>query len=133
MPHRQTDLLPSLGDCPCAGGTLDKLIQPAILIVLAQGPLHGYALAERLSQMPLLGGHKPDGSGVYRFLKTMERKGLVTSSWDTSQTGPAKRAYQITPTGERCLRTWIKTLEDYRDGVNDLLRAARKAIGRPSS
>ncbi len=133
MPDRQTDLSLNLDDCPCAGGTLDKLIQPAILSVLAEGPLHGYALAERLGQMPLLGGHKPDGSGVYRFLKTMESKGLVTSSWDTSQSGPAKRAYQITPAGERCLRTWIKTLEDYRDGVNDLLRAARKAIGRTSA
>jgi poly-beta-hydroxybutyrate-responsive repressor len=130
MSDSQTDLPLKLDDCPCAGGTLDKLIQPAILIVLSEGPLHGYALAERLSEMPMLGGHKPDGSGVYRFLKTMERKGLVTSSWDTSQSGPAKRAYQITQTGECCLRTWISTLEDYRDGVNYLLRAARKATGK---
>jgi len=119
-----------LDGCPCAGGTLDKLIQPAILIVLSEGPLHGYALAERLSQMPMLGGHKPDGSGVYRFLKTMESKGLVTSSWDTSQSGPAKRAYQMTEAGNCCLGRWITTLEEYRDGVNYLLRAARRATGK---
>jgi poly-beta-hydroxybutyrate-responsive repressor len=116
-----------LADCSCAGGTLDKLIQPAILVVLSGGPLHGYGLAERLSEMPMLGGHKPDASGVYRFPKGMESKGLVTSSWDTSQSGPAKRIYQITKAGECCLRTWIKTLEEYREGINFLLRAARNA------
>lgn len=130
MSADQSELPFISGDCPCAGGTLDKLIQPAILIVLAEGPLHGYGLAERLSQMPMLGGQKPDGSGIYRFLKTMESKGMVVSSWDTSQSGPARRAYAITPAGESCLRTWIGTLETYRDGINFLLRAARKATAK---
>lgn len=127
MPDDDFKFSLDLADCPCAGNTLDKLVQPAILIVLSEGPLHGYGLAERLGQMPMLGGHKPDGSGVYRFLKAMEGKGLVVSSWDTSQAGPARRTYQITTAGEQCLRTWIGTLETYRDGINFLLRAARKA------
>jgi poly-beta-hydroxybutyrate-responsive repressor len=113
--------------CPCTGGTLDKLLQPAILIILAGGQMHGYGLVERLAQMPLLGGYKPDGSGIYRFLKAMEHKGLVISFWDTSQSGPARRTYQITEAGESCLRTWVGTLERYRNGINSLLRAARNA------
>jgi PadR family transcriptional regulator, regulatory protein PadR len=117
-----------LAACPCAGGTLDKLIQPAILVVLSEGPLHGYRLAERIGLMPLLGGQKPDASGVYRFLKGMEHNGLVVSSWDTSESGPAKKAYQITPAGENCLRQWVNTLKQYRDGITTLLRAAKKAV-----
>jgi hypothetical protein len=27
--------------CPCSGETLDKLIQPPVLAVLAEGPMHG--------------------------------------------------------------------------------------------
>ena len=123
------DVLPELDECPCSGGTLDKLIQPAILVVLEEGPLHGYRLAERMSELALFGGQKPDASGVYRFLKTMERRGLVASSWTLSDTGPAKRSYQLTPAGERCLRQWIVTLEQYRDGITGLLKAARKAVG----
>ena len=117
-----------LADCPCAGGTLDRLIQPAILLVLAEGPLHGYRLAQRIGEMPMFRGAKPDGSGIYRFLRTMERKGLVVASWDTSQSGPAKKSYQITASGERCLRQWIKTLEEHREAITLLLRAARKAV-----
>lgn len=116
-----------LADCPCAGGTLDRLIRPAILVVLAEGPVHGYRLADQIGQMPMFAGAKPDASGVYRFLKAMESKGLVTSCWDTSQSGPARKTYEITDAGKDCLREWVKTLEDYRTGLNALLKAARKA------
>jgi DNA-binding PadR family transcriptional regulator len=119
-----------LDNCPCKGGTLDRLIQPAILVVLAEGPLHGYKLAERIGAMPGFIGQKPDVSGIYRFLKNMEAKQLVVSSWDLSATGPAKKAYQITEAGQSCLRAWAKTLEEYRDGITVLLKAARKAVGR---
>jgi DNA-binding PadR family transcriptional regulator len=119
-------------DCPCAGGTLDKLIQPAILLNLAQGPLHGYKLAERIGRMPTLGGHKPDVSGVYRFLKAMERKGFVVSSWDLSGSGPARKSYELTASGRQCLARWIQTLEDFRRGIGVLLKLARKSVaGRP--
>lgn len=114
--------------CPCEGGTLDKLIQPAILAVLGEGPLHGYKLAERLGEMPICGGRKPDASGIYRFLKWMEKNGYVVSSWDLSETGPAKKSFRITPAGEECLARWIETLERYRNQINALLKTARKSL-----
>ncbi|NLX54903.1 MAG: PadR family transcriptional regulator [Planctomycetaceae bacterium] len=130
MPTETVSLPIDMADCPCAGGTLDKLIQPAILVILAEGPLHGYRLVERLGEMRMLAGHKPDASGVYRFLKGMEGRGLVNSAWDTSGSGPAKRVFQMTASGQSCLRVWITTLEAYRDGINSLLKAARKAAGQ---
>jgi len=113
--------------CPCSGGTLDKLLQPAILSVLAEGPAHGYGIAEKISEMPRFIGEKPDVSGIYRFLKNMESKGLVVSSWDTPGQGHAKRLYQITPSGEGCLAQWIETLEGYLTTITALLDAARAA------
>ena len=41
----------TFSDCPCSGGTLDKLVQPAILAALTEGPIHGYRLAERINEM----------------------------------------------------------------------------------
>ena len=122
-----TPPLPTLDfeECSCTGGTLDRLVQPAILVVLAEGPMHGYLLAERIGAMPILGGQKPDVSGIYRFLKMMESKGIVTSAWDLSESGPAKKSYQITAAGQQCLDVWIKTLEGYRHGISELLKAAR--------
>ena len=52
------DLISDWDDCPCGGRTLDKLIQPAILVVLAAGPLHGYRLAERIGELTMCGGQR---------------------------------------------------------------------------
>ena len=57
------------GNCPCTGSTLEKLIHPAVLTVLAQEDLHGYKIAERIGEMPMFEGPKPDVSGVYRAIK----------------------------------------------------------------
>ena len=121
-------------ECACEGGTLDKLIQPAILVVLGKGPLHGYRLAERIGRMPMFRGQQPDVSGIYRFLKTMEAQGMVAASWNLAERGPAKKSYQLTREGELCLGRWIKTLEQHRHGLNVLLRTARTvAAGRKAT
>ena len=114
--------------CPCAGATLDRLIQPAILTVLAAGPLHGYCIADRIAALPGFGQRRPDVSGIYRFLRAMERRGLVVAAWDLSASGPAKRCYELTTAGRQCLRQWVKTLEVYRAGVDALLEAASAEV-----
>lgn len=69
-------------------------------------------------------------SGVYRFLKTMEKSGLVVSSWDTPGRGHAKRLYEITDAGESCLARWAETLEEYLAAVKSLLETTRAAAAR---
>jgi len=117
-------------NCPCSGATLDKLVQPAILAALTEGPVHGYRLAERVNEMTGLFGEKPDMSGVYRFLKKMEATGLVVSNWETEGKGHAKRLFEITPDGRDCLARWTTTLEAYLDAITTLLKAAKAATAR---
>jgi PadR family transcriptional regulator PadR len=116
-----------LDRCPCAGGTLNKLIQPGILTVLAESPLHGYRIVQRLARFQTLGGSKPDATGVYRALKAMQKRGLVTSKWDLSEPGPAKHLYKLTRPGKACLGRWVWTLGEYRKAVGELLRLVQKA------
>ena len=124
--------MPDLLNCPCAGVTLDKLIRPAILAVLADGPpMHGYEVAQRIRKMPHLADEKPDMSGIYHLLKRMQKDGLLTSTWDTPQIGPARKIYQITPSGEECLHWWVNTLESYRQRITVLLRIARRSDRKP--
>lgn len=114
-------------ECPCSGATLARLIQPAVMTLLAGGPLHGYRIVQRLAKTPLVGGSRPDPTGVYRMLRLMERRRLVVSSWDLSESGPAKRQYRLAPEGHRCLGRWVKTLTDYHRAIGRLLAAARQA------
>lgn len=117
---------------PCLGDTLGRLVQPMILTILARQELHGYKIVERMADMPLSTGRRPDTTGVYRFLRAMEGRGLVASAWNPSRTGPAKRLYRLTRAGRACLRSWIKTLETYRSELGGFLTYARRTVGRQS-
>ncbi|EHQ89688.1 PadR family transcriptional regulator [Desulfosporosinus youngiae] len=115
-------------DCPCHGTNLEKLIHPAILTLLMAEELHGYSIVKKLPENCMLQGRKPDPSGVYRCLKSMEQQGYVTSVWNISNPGQAKRLYRITDDGIRCLQTWINTLEDYYRSLGLFLSFAKNAV-----
>jgi len=119
--------MPDFTDCPCTGQTLSKLLHPAILATLSRGERHGYEICDRLAGLATLGGQRPDVSGVYRALKSMEAGGFVTGSWGPSQRGPAKRLYRLTASGRRCLARWAQTLADYRIAVGALFRMVKRA------
>ena len=126
-PNRVLDF----GKCPCSGGTLAKLVHPAVLTILAGGPLHGYRIVERMANMPVTGGTRPNPTGVYRVLRALEEEGYVTSTWDLSDRGPAKKSYRLTSEGRQCLDRWVETLDDYRRAIGKLLAEARRAAAGP--
>ncbi len=118
--------------CPCAGQNLDKFVQPAVLSVLVEGALHGYRIVQRLGEMPMFHGDKPDTTGVYRYLKALEERGMVTSAWNLSGSGPAKKLFSLTPAGRKCLRRWAETLEEYYHQIGQLAQQVRHASKSPS-
>jgi len=130
MPTGKGKGMVSLEKCPCAGRHLEKFVQPAVLSLLAEEPLHGYLLMQRLGKMPMFRNQTPDSTGVYRFLKAMEGRGLVVAAWDVSESGPAKKRFRLTAKGRKCLETWVTTLETYCDGLGHMLRTLRHALGR---
>ena len=123
---RRASSLEELDNCPCAGVSLDRLIQPAILTILARGELHGYKIVQRIAEIE---GHKPDPTGVYRALRTMEGRDLVVSGWGPSDSGPAKKSYQITMDGMICLARWVETLEKHSRVIHRLIARARWVTG----
>jgi poly-beta-hydroxybutyrate-responsive repressor len=54
----------------------------------------------------------------YRTLRQMEKEGVVSSRWDTSDSGPAKRIYSITDAGEAYLKFWAESLDYYQKMMN---------------
>ncbi len=107
--------------CPCTGRSLPRLLRPGVMAFLARGEAHGYQIARHLAEMRMFAGREPDHPGIYRTLKEMAEEGLVTASWETGDTGPARRVFALTEAGRDCLATWRKTLADYRDAVDELL------------
>ncbi len=89
------------------GRIVDRLISPALLLLLHQRNSHGYELLDRLESLALAS----DASVVYRHLRRMEQEGLVRSQWNTNGPGPARRTYKLTADGEDLLHAWMQTLK----------------------
>ena len=119
--------MPSKRTCACEGHTLDRLLQPAVLAILADGALHGYALVERLKESPTMRGSKPNDTGVYRLLNVLEQQGLVTHQLEDSELGPARRVFALTESGRVCLGKWVGTLDKYQAAIADLVVTMRAA------
>lgn len=117
-----------LVDCPCTGKNLARLVQPAILAVLARESLHGYLILERLAAQAMFRDQPPDPAGVYRILKSMEQDGLVTCAWDLQGSGPARRQYAITERGGACLGKWLETITKYQRSLADLAAMVQGAL-----
>lgn len=93
------------------------------MAALLEGPLHGYAIVQRLAAGGAHLAAPPDHSGVYRLLRSLARRGLVTSQRRVSSAGPARNEYALTDAGRRCLAQWKDSLIRYRAAVDTVLRA----------
>jgi len=58
----------------------------------------------------------------YRTLRQMEKDGMVSSNWDTSEGGPARRVYSITDAGEAYLNYWAQSLDQYQRMMDTFFR-----------
>lgn len=87
---------------------MERFAEPALLLLLRERPAHGYDLLERLPE--LTGEARVEMGNLYRLLRALEEEGLVSSEWDDSSAGPAKRRYAITTAGERLLNQWVDAL-----------------------
>lgn len=79
-------------------GTLDLLI----LKIVALGPVHGWAIAQRLKQVSGDVLQVSEGS-LYAALHKLEREGWLTGTWQLSDTGRRARFYTVSRTGRRAL------------------------------
>lgn len=80
-------------------GTLDMLI----LKVVALGPIHGYAIAQRIQQISQDALQIQQGS-LYPALHRLERRKLLRAEWRNTETGREAKYYQLTEAGRKQLR-----------------------------
>jgi transcriptional regulator len=94
-------------------GTLDLLV----LRVVSLGPVHGYAIAQRLAQISCHVVQTPQGS-LYPALHRLENRGLLAAEWKASDTGREAKYYRLTARGKVALRKetedWLQLSEAIR-------------------
>src|SRR5437899_10761085 len=96
--------------CDLPQGTLDLLI----LKVVALGPVHGYAIAQRLQQVSRDVVQVPQGS-LYPALHRLENRGLLAADWRETESGREAKFYRLTRKGRTQLdaetASWQRLIE----------------------
>ena len=79
-------------------GTLDLLILKAVSL----GPMHGWAISDRLRQVSRAALQVPQGS-LYPALHRLERRGWVRAAWGASESNRRAKYYALTRAGRKQL------------------------------
>jgi transcriptional regulator len=98
-------------------GTLDLLI----LKVVALGPVHGYAIAQRLQQVSRDVVQVPQGS-LYPALHRLENRGLLAADWNETETGREAKFYKLTRKGRAQLETETASWERLAEAVGLIMK-----------
>jgi len=115
--------------CHCPGGKTERYLQPSLLLALHLKPSYGYDLLGKINDFGFLDGSLDPGT-VYHHLRRLEDDGFVSSQWDTSGTGPARRFYEITQEGETLLKNWVMFMERNYNNLGNFLGQYRKASSK---
>src|SRR5262250_3224536 len=100
-------------------GTLDLLI----LKIAALGPVHGYAIAQRLQQVSRDVVQVPQGS-LYPALHRLENRGLLAADWKLTETGREPKFYRLTRKGRRQLEMETASWQRLSDAIGLILGMA---------
>src|SRR6267143_3068250 len=98
-------------------GTLDLLI----LKVVALGPVHGYAIAQRLQQVSRDVVQVPQGS-LYPALHRLENRGLLVADWKETETGRDAKFYRLTRKGRAQLEMEAASWRRLAEAVGLILK-----------
>ena len=109
-PRQQTDAL---------RGSLDLLV----LKTLSLEPMHGWGISQRVQQISR-GVLEVNQGSLYPALQRLEKDGLVTSDWDTTDNNRRARYYRLTVTGRRALGAELENWRRFAAGLEAVLRVS---------
>ena len=93
------------------------------LRVLQGGPMHGYAIAQRIHQISSDVLQVEEGS-LYPALQRILVKGWAKAEWGVSETNRRVRFYRLTPAGRQQLASEMSDYERVNNAIRAVLRTA---------
>src|ERR1700752_4715972 len=114
-------MIPAKSDLP--QGTLDLLI----LKIVALGPVHGYAIAQRLQQVSRDVVQVPQGS-LYPALHRLENRGVLASEGNETETGREAKFYRLTRKGRSLLETEAASWQRLTAAVGLILKMSEGGV-----
>lgn len=106
------------------GARRGRWIEPFVLLLVAEGPTHGYSVISRLDELGLT-SNGVDVGMVYRTLRELDAEGLVTTEWGLEEARP-RREYRLTSEGRDVLGEWAAVMAERRRLIETFLERNRR-------
>lgn len=111
-------------------GGRHRWMEPFVLVLLAGGRVHGYAMTAQLEDMGITDGSVDIGQ-VYRTLRDLEDSGQVTSSWSSDAVGPQRREYELTDAGYAAIDAWAAVMKERARLIGEFNARYLEAVAAP--
>src|SRR5215216_3325871 len=110
--------MPSRNQTDALRGSLDLLV----LKTLSLEPMHGWGVSQRVEQLSQGALELGQGS-LYPALQRLEKEGMVTSDWQTTENNRRARYYELTPAGRRALGSELESWRRFAAALELVLHA----------
>jgi transcriptional regulator len=100
-------------------GSLDLLV----LKTLSLAPMHGWGISQRVQQISK-GVLEVNQGSLYPALQRLEKDGIVTSDWDTTDKNRRARYCRLPATGRRALGVELESWRRFAAGLEAVLRVS---------
>jgi transcriptional regulator len=110
--------VPSRAQTDALRGSLDLLV----LSSLSLEPMHGWGISQRVQQISD-GVLEVNQGSLYPALQRLEKAGLITSDWGTTENNRRARYYALTAAGRRALGDELASWRRFAAGLEAVLQA----------
>ena len=100
-------------------GSLDLLV----LKTLSLEATHGWGISQRVHQLSK-GAFEMNQGSLYPALQRLEKEGLITSDWGTTDNNRRARYYRLTAAGRRVLGDELESWRRFAAGLEAVLRTS---------
>lgn len=99
-----------------------------VIALLRERPRYGFDIVRELSEAD---GLLTSEGTIYPLLSRLRKDGLVTTTWQESDTGPPRRYYALTSDGRTALDRFVQDWRRFRDSVDRVLGLGSGQPGTP--
>jgi transcriptional regulator len=99
-------------------GSIDLLVLKTLSLV----PMHGWGISQRIQQTSK-GILEVNQGSLYPALQRLEKTGLITSDWGTTDNNRRARYYTLTAAGRRALEEEQESWKRFAAGLDAVLGA----------
>jgi len=100
-------------------GSLDLLVLKTLSLI----PMHGWGISQRIQQISS-GVLEVNQGSLYPALQRLEKNGLITSDWGTTDNNRRARYYRLTTAGRRALGQELESWKRFAAGLDAVLRSS---------